>query len=348
MFTLILAYVTAFCLTYFIVPTIIRVAKARRFYDNPNERSSHVEPTPSLGGIGIFAGAICGIVLWVPVDQFGLLQYMLAAFVLIFLIGTLDDITPVTPVQKLFGQLLVSIILVYKSKIGLHSFYGLFGVEELGAPIAFTLSVVAITGIINAFNLIDGINGLAGSIGLLVSVFFGVWFFFTGDVALSVVAVSLAGGIVAFLRYNFSGRIFMGDTGSLLIGTVAAILAFRFIETNYAQTTDTWFVFDSAPAVAFSVLLLPIFDTLRVFAARIVKGRSPFRPDKNHIHHLLLRTGLNHTHATLVLIGVNVAFIALTVALDHLGSGILLGIQWAGMACITWLFARWSRTKEPL
>lgn len=328
MFYLILGFITAFSLTYLIVPVIIQVAKARKLYDKPNERSSHFEPTPSLGGIGIFAGAICGIVLWAPMQSFGILQYMLAAFVMIFLIGTIDDITPVSANKKLLGQLLVAVILVYKSKIGLHNFYGLFGVHELSELNAFIISTVAITGIINAFNLIDGIDGLAGSIGLLSTLAFGFWFARIDALPLAMVAFALAGGITAFLKYNFTpAQIFMGDTGSLLIGTVAAILAFKFIELNYQESTPDTYTFASAPAIAFSVLIMPIYDTMRVFAMRIFKGRSPFHPDKTHIHHLMLDAGLNHRQATVLLIGLNCLFIGGTLAFDTLGSAILLSIQ---------------------
>lgn len=346
MFYLLLGFITAFTLTYLIVPVIIRVAKERKLYDKPNERSSHLEPTPSLGGIGIFAGAICGIVLWAPMQSFGVLQYMLAAFVMIFLIGTLDDITPVSPTKKFLGQLLVAVILVYKSKIGLHNFYGLFGVYQLDELSAFVVSTVAITGIINAFNLIDGINGLAGSIGLLTALVFGVWFALIEATPLAMVAFALAGGITAFLKYNFTpARIFMGDTGSLLIGTVAAILAFKFIELNYQESTPKHYTFAAAPAIAFSVLILPIFDTIRVFATRIAKGRSPFHPDKTHIHHLVLDIGMNHMQATLLLISLNILFIASAVLFDRLGSGYLLAVQ-ASVMTLVIVGLKWGRKQE--
>ncbi len=325
---LILGFITAFILTYLIVPVIIRVAKTLKLYDNPNARSSHLEPTPSFGGIAIFAGAICGVVLWTPMKSFGVLQYMLVAFVMIFLIGTWDDIVPVSTTKKFLGQLLVAVILVYKANIGLHNFYGLLGVYQLDGFSAFVISTVAITGIINAFNLIDGINGLAGCIGFLTALVFGSWFALVEVLPLAIVAFALAGGIAAFLRYNFTpAKIFMGDTGSLLIGTVAAILAFKFIEINYAETTPKHYAFASAPAIAFSVLVLPIYDTVRVFAMRIAKGSSPFRPDKTHIHHLLLDAGFNHTQSTFLLIELNILFVAGTVAFDHLGSGRLLLVQ---------------------
>ena len=328
MHALVLGFITAFTLTYLIIPVIIRIAQERMLYDHPNERSAHQIPTPSLGGIGIFAGTICAVVLWTPIHSFGILQYILASFVLIFLIGVLDDLLPMSATKKFFGQVLVAIILAYKSDVRLTSLYGILGVDELPELTGFLISVVIIVGIINSFNLVDGINGLAGSVGLLACVTWGIWFAATGSIALSVVAFALAGAIVAFLKYNFTpARIFMGDTGSLLIGTVCAILAIKFVEMNRQGVVDPRFAFGAAPAIAIAVLIIPLFDTLRVFLMRVLRGKSPFSPDKNHIHHLLLQAGLNHMQATITLVVVNMLFILMAFSLHSLGSMLLLSIE---------------------
>lgn len=315
---LLLGFFTAFALTYAIIPIIIKVAKDRRLYDRPNERSSHEEPTPSLGGIGIFAGTVCGIVLWTPVGSFGVLQYILAAFILIFLLGILDDLLPISPAKKLGGQILVAFILSYKAGVKVSGFYGLWGIHALPEPLAFALSIIAIVGIINAFNLIDGIDGLAGSVGLLSCLVFGVCFYWMGMSALTVVAFSLSGAILAFLKYNFTpAKIFMGDTGSLLIGTVCAILAISFIEANHDGTSTV--VWGAAPAIALAVLFLPLYDTASVFTRRLLKGRSPFVPDKTHTHHQLLGFGLSHSAATAILIVVNLGFILVSFVFNRWG-----------------------------
>ena len=320
MYALFLGFTTAFTLTFAIIPIIIKVAKDRRLYDRPNERSSHHVPTPSLGGIGIFAGTVCGIMLWTPAGSFGVLQFILAAFVLIFLLGILDDLLPVSPGKKMAGQILVAIILSYKAGVTVTSFYGVFGIYQLSETESFMLSIIAIVGIINAFNLIDGINGLAGSVGFLTCIVFGTWFFLVDVSALAVVAFSLAGAVVAFLRYNFTpAKIFMGDTGSLLVGTVCAILAIMFIETNYKLPPGQPYAMGAAPAIALAVLFLPLYDTLSVFLRRIARGRSPFSPDKTHIHHQMLSLGLSHTSTTAVLIAVNLLFIGVAVGCNRWG-----------------------------
>lgn len=341
MYAVILGFITAFTLTFSIIPVIIRVARERRIYDRPNERSSHDEPTPSLGGIGIFAGTICAVVLWTPLDTFGVLQYILAAFVLIFLIGAMDDLLPLSPTKKFSGQMLVAIILAYKSDVRITSLYGVFGVYELPELTSFVLSVVIIIAIINSFNLIDGINGLAGAIGLLACVSWGAWFLAIHSPALAVVAVSLAGAITAFLKYNFTpAQIFMGDTGSLLIGTVCSILAINFIEMNHLASIKPAFTFSSAPAIAVGILILPLYDTSRVFVQRILHGRSPFSPDKTHIHHLMLDLGVNHMQATAILLSVNVLFIAMALLLDHLGTSVLLILEIVLMFLFTFIIQR--------
>jgi UDP-N-acetylmuramyl pentapeptide phosphotransferase/UDP-N-acetylglucosamine-1-phosphate transferase len=347
MYTIILGFITSFTLTYLIIPIIIRVAKERRLYDAPNERSAHVEPTPSLGGIAIFAGTVCAIVLWTPMGSFGVLQYILAAFILIFLTGILDDLVPMSPTKKLSGQMLVSIILAYKANIRITSLFGLFGIYDLPEMTSFALSIVAIIGIINAFNLIDGINGLAGSIGLWACLLWGSWFALADTPAMAVLAFSLAGAIVAFLKYNLTpAKIFMGDTGSLFIGMVCAILAINFIGLNAQALPETPFHFDAAPVIAVGVLIFPLFDTVRVFARRILNGKSPFSPDRNHIHHLLLNLGCTHSQATILLVGASIAFTALALLLHHIGTIslllVLLGLAWL----ITETLSRWERKKR--
>jgi UDP-N-acetylmuramyl pentapeptide phosphotransferase/UDP-N-acetylglucosamine-1-phosphate transferase len=325
MYDIVLSFLTAFVLTYFAIPSIINIARKKNLCDEPGERRSHSESTPSLGGIAIFAGVIFSIILWTPFNIFGDLQYILCSFIIIFLIGAKDDILPIAPNKKLIGQILAAGILVFKSNVKLTSFYGMFGVTELPEVVSIILSIFVIIVIINAFNLIDGINGLSGSISTLITVVLGTWFFLTDQIALALVAFSTAGAVVAFLKYNFTpAKIFMGDTGSLLIGLVCSILAIEFIESHNALAVDHRWAFKAVPAVAIGIMILPLFDTLRVFTMRALRGKSPFSPDRTHIHHLLIDFGLSHMQATGVLVVVNIFFIIMVYALQDLGSVNLL------------------------
>lgn len=324
MYDAILSFITAFTVTYFAIPSIIGVAKKKNLVAVPGDRHAHTEITPSLGGIGIFAGVIFSIIMWTPFGVFGDLQYIMAAFVIIFLMGAKDDIDPISPYKKMVGQLMAACILVYKANIKITSFYGLLGIYELPEVAAVALSVFTIFIIINAFNLIDGINGLAGSIAVLISGALGTWFLLVDRMDMAMVAFSLIGSTIAFLNYNFTpARIFMGDTGSLLLGLICSILTLKFMEYNGAPTMmeeHPHLVIQSAPAVAIGILILPLFDTLRVFTTRMLKGKSPFHPDKTHIHHLLLDCGLSHMQGTGVLVITNILFILLVYWLQGIGS----------------------------
>ncbi len=322
MYDIILAFITAFTLTYFAIPSIIHIAKIKHLVDEPGERRSHKVATPSLGGIGIFAGVIFSIMLWTPFTVFSELQYILCAFIIIFFIGAKDDIDPISPYKKMVGQIAAAFILVYKANVELTSLHGVFGIYDIPEFISIPLSVFTILVIINAFNLIDGINGLSGSIAILISFTLGVWFFLVDRIDLAIVSFSLIGATLAFLKYNVTpAKIFMGDTGALLLGLICAILAISFIEYNKeVLLNNNPYAIASVPAVTIGILILPLFDTLRVFTTRVLNGKSPFYPDRTHIHHLLIDTGLTHMQATAILVIVNAIFIVLVYLLQNMGT----------------------------
>ncbi len=335
-FDVILSFLTAFTLTYFAIPSIIAVARKKNLCDEPGERRSHTVSTPSLGGIAIFAGVLFAILLWTPFQDYAVsLQYVLCSFVIIFLIGAKDDIDPVAPSTKLIGQVLAATILVFKADVRITGLYGMFGVEHLPFWVSVPLSIFIIIVIINAFNLIDGINGLSGSIATLIAGILGTWFLLIRRYDLAIMAFSMAGAVIAFLKYNYSpARIFMGDTGSLLIGLICAILSIQFIELDSALPLGHPHRINAAPAVAIGILIFPLCDTLRVFVTRVARGRSPLSPDRNHIHHLLIDTGFSHTQATLTLVFVNLLFIILTLYLQNFTDALPLAVFLLAMAML--------------
>ena len=348
MFDVILSFVTAFTLTYFAIPSIIHIARVKNLCDEPDERRSHTVTTPSLGGIGIFAGLIFSVILWTPFEVFGNLQYILCSFLLIFLMGAKDDIIPISPYKKLLGEVLAASILVFKSNIRLTSMYGILGFQEMPYWFSVLVTIFTILVIINAFNLIDGINGLAGSISIVIAATIGGWFFLVDHLEMSVLAFAMVGSVLAFLKYNVTpAKIFMGDTGSLLLGLVCSILAISFIETHNELPDSSAYKFDAAPAVAFGILILPLFDTLRVFTTRIMRGKSPLFPDRTHIHHLLLDSGLSHMQATTILVGVNVAFILLVLTFQRMGNSLLLALIIA-IAVLMSVLLQFSVTRKKM
>lgn len=319
MYDIILAFISAFFATYFAIPSIIKISHAKHLMDKPGERSSHSTSIPTLGGLGIFAGLICSVMFWTPFSVFSGLQYILCSIIIIALLGIKDDMIPLRPRIKLLGQILAAGILVAKADVRLTSWYGIFGIEELPYWFSVCFSVFVIIVINNAFNLVDGINGLAGSLTCVVCVTFGIWFYTVDQISLAVLAFALVGATIAFLKYNYTpARIFMGDTGSLVIGLVCSILTIKFIEIN--KTLPAEMSIKSVPAVAIGVLIVPLFDTLRVFARRALNGKSPFSPDKTHLHHLLLDLGFSHMQGTITLIIVNILFVLLVFTMQHIGA----------------------------
>ncbi|MCB0652738.1 MAG: undecaprenyl/decaprenyl-phosphate alpha-N-acetylglucosaminyl 1-phosphate transferase [Saprospiraceae bacterium] len=340
MFILLLNFLTAFALTYFAIPSIIKVAHQKKLFDVPGGRSSHTVSTPSLGGIAIFSGAIFSFIMWTPFQEFANLQYILCAFIILFLVGARDDIAPLSPKYKLAGQILAALILIFKSDIILHGFYGLFGITaDMPYWISVVITLFTMLVIINAFNLIDGIDGLAGSIGVLIIGTLGAWFFLTGNWGYTAIAFATVGAITGFLRYNFTpAKIFMGDTGALLIGLASSILVIEFIDMNTDLEASNPYKFNASPVVAIGILIIPLFDTLRVFVTRIIRGHSPFHPDRRHIHHLLIDYGLGHTTATMILFFVNMVFICFVLwGHDKLGMHTMLGIIGFVAAALTYV-----------
>ncbi len=346
MYDVILGFLTAFFITYLAIPSIIRVAKEKGLMDEPGERRSHSDSIPTLGGLAIFAGLVFSVTFWTPFVVFSDLQYILCALIVIFLIGAKDDIIPLSPGKKFLGELVATVILVFQADVKLTSLYGLFGVYDLPFWVSIFLSVFTILVIINAVNLIDGINGLSGSIGVIISVTLGWWFYEIKAIELAIIAFALAGALIAFLKYNYTpAKIFMGDTGALIVGLVCSILAIKFIEVN--KTLVDPMSIKSVPAVAVGILIIPLFDTLRVFTMRMMKGKSPFHPDRNHIHHLLLDIGLSHMKATSVLASVNILFIILVYKLQHIGTlQLLLLVLGIAIVLSTLLYYYAKRKKQ--
>jgi UDP-N-acetylmuramyl pentapeptide phosphotransferase/UDP-N-acetylglucosamine-1-phosphate transferase len=339
MYEVLLSFITAFIPSYFIIPSVIHVAHQKHLFDAIDERRSHVVATPSLGGVAIFAGLMFSMIFWMPFNVFGHLQYTLCAFIIIFLIGVKDDILPITPYKKLLGELMAAGIIVLKSGVKITSLHGFFGITHIPDWFSVLLTIFTIIVIINAFNLIDGINGLSGSIATVISTILGIWFFYVGNnpttpfdaantsIGLSIMAFSLAGAIVAFLKYNFTpAKIFMGDTGALLLGLISSILVIQFIEINQSIIGLNPLAVSAGPAVAIGFLILPLFDTARVFAIRMIHGRSPFSPDRLHIHHLLIDFGFSHMQATGILVLVTISFIAFVLLLQNIGTFTLLAL----------------------
>jgi UDP-GlcNAc:undecaprenyl-phosphate GlcNAc-1-phosphate transferase len=317
---LFLAFVTSFILVYYSIPLIIRVANANELYDAPDgKRKIHTTNTPRLGGVAVFSSIMLSFVCWgFAFKHDAQIPFIAATLIILFFTGLRDDISPMKARQKLALQLLATALMVLVTDLRVDSFFGILGVYELPylASIAFSFFIVIV--IINAMNLIDGIDGLAGGLSAIISLTFAVWFFMIDEQIYCLLGVLHGASQIAFLRFNFSMdprlRIFMGDCGSMVAGGIISILCLRFIDT--VQTTPIFL--NAGPSIAIAILIIPLFDTLRVFVLRVSKGHSPFRADRNHLHHLFLNLGLTHRTTSVILYSINIGYIGFAFLISHL------------------------------
>lgn len=322
---LLLTTALSFIISVFAVPAVIRVADEKGLFDVPDSRKLHTKAIASLGGVGIFIGFFLSVLLSISIKDNPEFQYFFAAAFITFFLGIKDDILVLSASKKFIGQLIAAAIVIHLGGIHVDSMHGFLGINQLPAYVSYPLTYMTVIVIVNAYNLIDGVDGLAGSLGILTTTVFGAYFMMAGPAfaAYALLAFALAGALCAFMVFNYHpAKIFMGDSGSLLLGLVNAILVIKFI--TVADAVNGSFPITSSVAVGFSILLIPLLDTLRVFSVRIAKGRSPFSPDRNHIHHLLLDRGLNHSQVAYVCFTLNALFIVLAYAGRSLGSTWLL------------------------
>jgi UDP-N-acetylmuramyl pentapeptide phosphotransferase/UDP-N-acetylglucosamine-1-phosphate transferase len=305
MAVLILVFLTAFVVVLYSTPALIKVAVLKRLIDTPTEgRKIHKRSVPTIGGIIIYAGTLFAYALWYNIEN--LVYYdkivasvnefklIIATSLILFFVGVKDDIIGTAAVKKLFAHIIVALILVLMGDIRITGLHGIFGVYDIPYWGSVFISIFTYVVVVNSFNLIDGVDGLAAGIGFLSSCAFGIWFIFANEFPYAALSFSLAGALFGFLIFNFSpAKIFMGDSGSLVIGMFICVLAIKLIEYP-TETLDSFWVKVSKPVFAISALAYPLMDTLRVFIIRALKGQSPFNADRNHIHHKLIDCNYGH------------------------------------------------------
>jgi UDP-N-acetylmuramyl pentapeptide phosphotransferase/UDP-N-acetylglucosamine-1-phosphate transferase len=322
---ILIAFASALIITWYYIPKIIKVVKERHLEDKPGFHKIHKADIPTLGGIGIFGGFIFGFLIGINGYMTGL-SYFTAAIVFLLFVGIKDDLVYLNPKKKFAGEFGAAILVAVFTNIHITNFHGFLGISDIPVIPSYLVTLLVMVIIINAVNLIDGIDGLAASVGVIASVAFGVFFFLSGDYGYTVMAAALLGSLIAFLRYNMSngpGKIFMGDSGSLVIGFTLAVFAIHFNEL--VANGSPVKTLDSAPTIAIAILIVPLFDTLRVTVLRLRNKKSIFIGDKKHIHHLMLRAGLSHRRATFFISVFNLSIIFVAFLLDGLGI-LLLGL----------------------
>ena len=293
--------------------------------DTPGGRKIHKGLIPSMGGVAIMLATFIGLVSWLSLEELAFTRYLLIAMGLVFTLGLRDDLVELTAFQKLMGQCVAAFLVVFMADIRITGFYGFAGIYEIPLFLSYGLSFLTIIVLTNAFNLIDGLDGLAGTISTITLSFLGWWFITGGMFAYGIISFTMVGAILSFLLYNWHpAKIFMGDTGSLSIGFLLSVLVIVFIDKNGTMLHIEGFTFKAPIASGIALLIVPIYDTARIFVKRTRKGKSPLSPDKSHVHHFLLRMGFGHDKVAYILGGIKLAFIGLIFLGQDLNDNVML------------------------
>jgi len=303
-FALALSFFGSLIGTYFLIPIIIRVAKRNHLMDSPNDRSSHSHFTPRIGGIAFFINFVLGFYILRRFDMvINVSTILIPAVLILFVIGINDDLLSVTPRKKFMAQFLGAILISFHTEFHIHNLHGFLGIAEMSDFASIPLEVIGLVFLINAFNLIDGIDGLASTLSIIIFASYGAFFYYLQLYFYLGVCLIGMGTLLAFLRYNVSHqrskKIFMGDSGSLTLGFMIGILTVKFLNLKPFSLHDLPIDAGKIPFIVLAILFIPVFDTLRVFLVRLSKGKSPFKADRIHIHHLLIdHLQLSHKKAT--------------------------------------------------
>jgi UDP-N-acetylmuramyl pentapeptide phosphotransferase/UDP-N-acetylglucosamine-1-phosphate transferase len=307
------------------MPPLIKFIHRFELFDKPDARKEHSIPIPTMGGIAACIGMAVACLFWYQFTRDIFVITFFFSTAILLAIGIMDDLKHMSASYKLAIQVALGFLIAF-SGVRISDFNGMLGIHELPISAQYTFTILTITGITNAFNLIDGIDGLAGGIGFMSLIVLGVFITLSKDPNTATIAFALGGGVLGFLYYNFNpARIFMGDTGSLVLGFVISVLCIRLIQSNAVE--EVAFV-PHAPVFALSIVFVPVFDTLRVFSIRLWQGRSPFSPDKNHIHHLLTNNGWSHSFSAKLICGVH----AMVVVVGYFTKDLH---QWAGFLILS-------------
>jgi len=317
----------ALCVSAFIHPYILRIAKAKGIVDCPGERKLHKEPVPVTGGLVVFFGVVCSLCLFkTAVSSISLFPTVCAMMIMLY-IGSIDDLVDLKAWIKILAELVVCTIVLFGMRQLMMNWQGLFGITLLPVPLAIPFTVIAMVGIINAMNLIDGVDGLSSGLAIFSFSAFSVFLFLAQEYGYCALAVICAGAMVPFFIHNVFGhssKMYLGDGGALMVGVALATIVVDILKgqplaySGFLSEPERF----SRGAMCLAVLSIPVFDTLRVMLVRIFHGVSPFHADKTHLHHHFISKGFSHLQTTLFEIGLNIAVVAAWLISYLLGAGI--------------------------
>ena len=303
----ILSFLVAILSVHWIHPRLVRIALDKNIVDNPNARKLQRRPTPVLGGIAVFFGSVIGLGCASITCDCSELFIVVVAMMIMLYTGTMDDILDLSPALRFLIEIGTVLLLIFVGGYTLNDFHGLWGLNQIPQGVAIPLTVFAAVGIINAINLIDGVDGLSSGYCILTSLLFGVMFWYVGDRTMCMLAVVAAGSLIPFFFHNVFGKsskMFIGDGGTLVMGIVMSVFVIRILRHGSMSEVYDAVNIGLVP-FTLAVLSVPVFDTLRVMTTRILKRKSPFHPDKTHLHHMFIRLGCSHAATTLAILILN-------------------------------------------
>lgn len=302
-FYYLLSFIVAAMAVFVVHPSLVKIAHLKSIVDNPDARKLNKEPVPVLGGVGVFFGIMFSLsVAGYYVEGMNIQFELIIAMLIMLYTGVGDDILQLSPRLRFALQIFVVCLMMFLGGIYIDDFHGLWGIGELPWYIAVTLTIFSCVGIINSINLIDGVDGLCSGYGVFASLAFAFCFLRMGDVSYAILAFAVAGAIFPFMLHNMFGeryKMFLGDGGSLVLGFICSLYVMRVIQSGNEVVSE------STISLTLAVLAIPVFDTLRVMTARIIAKRSPFSPDKTHLHHMFIRLGYSHVITALNVIFLN-------------------------------------------
>lgn len=307
--------------TAILIPCWIKVCAKWNLYEQTDDRKRHRSNIPTMGGISIFAGIFISAMIVIPESQVYHFNILYGALFILFLTGFFDDLMDLSPSKKVVFQIAAAAIVI-SAGFRIESAFGFLSFGELPLFVSYIVTVFFIVAITNALNLIDGLDGLAGSLTLIASLIFGILFYQMGNVEMTLLSMSVCGAVFGFLFYNFHpAKIFMGDTGSLVLGFLLSIQAIALMQ-HYANDVNS--IPELSPTVVLAALFVPAYDVLRVSVIRILTGFSPFQPDRNHVHHMILGQGFGKRMTTLMITGFNLLFVAIALLFPQMDINLFL------------------------
>ena len=322
LFTVISGFLLSYYITSKILPLIIYYSNKKKIIAKVDSRSSHVNEVPNIGGLGIISGIyfVTLLLSYFTLDYIAF-KFVIGLFipliVLVF-VGFKDDMVGLSAISKLFAEISTAAAFIFLTDLRLDNFYGLFGIYEIDYLFSISLSIFVFVITINSYNLIDGIDGLAGGYGTMVAFFILILCWLNNNAIGTVLCSTIIGSLICFIKFNVNkgrDKIFMGDTGSLVIGFLISVIVMLCLCSKNSFSSE----FRNLPVLILSILSLPYIDTLRVMIIRSLNGKRVLEADKNHIHHEMILCGYSHVKSTVLILSVYssiVIFCLLTRSLD--------------------------------